>query len=174
MLNRNDPVIANQTLDFVSHSTGQTQRIGSRLGEMLQAGDVVLLEGPLGSGKTLLAQGIALGLGVSDPVTSPSFTLINEYRPRDSGARLALYHADMYRLADAAPEALALGIEEYLYGDGVTVIEWAERAADILPPENLHIRLSIVSDSKRGVLMTPHGQRYSELLREFKRRAFGV
>jgi len=174
MLNRNDPIVANPTLDFVSHSTGQTQRIGSRLGEMLQAGDVILLEGPLGSGKTLLTQGIAQGLGVSDLVTSPSFTLINEYRPRDTGSRLPLYHVDLYRLADAAPEAVAMGIEEYLYGDGVTVIEWAERAAEILPPEHLHIRLSIVSDSKRGVLMTPHGQRYIELLREFKHRAFGV
>lgn len=174
MLNRNEPIIANQTLDFVSHSTGQTQRIGSRLGEMLQAGDVILLEGPLGSGKTLLTQGIAAGLGVSEPVTSPSFTLINEYRPRDCGARVPLYHVDLYRLGEAAPEALSLGIEEYLYGEGVTVVEWAERAADILPPDNLHIRLSIVSDSKRGVLMTPHGQRYADLLREFKRRAFGV
>lgn len=174
MLNKSDPVVANPTLDFVSHSTGQTQRVGSRLGEMLQAGDVILLEGPLGSGKTLLTQGIALGLGVSDPVTSPSFTLINEYRTRDSGGRLPLYHMDLYRLKDAAPEAVAMGIEEYLYGDGVSVIEWAERAPDILPPEHLLIRLSIVSDSKRGILMTPHSARYVELLREFKRRAFGV
>jgi tRNA threonylcarbamoyladenosine biosynthesis protein TsaE len=174
MPNNNEPVVPNPTLDFISHSTTQTQRVGSRLGEMLQAGDVVLLEGPLGSGKTLMAQGIAQGIGISDYVTSPSFTLVNEYRPRDCGGRLPLYHVDLYRLGDASKEASAMGMEEYLYGDGVSVIEWAERAVDILPPEHLLIRLSIVSDSKRGVLMIPHGARYLELLREFKRRAFGV
>ena len=71
-------------------------------------------------------------------------------------------------------EAVAMGMEEYLYGDGVSVIEWAERAPDILPPEHLLIRLSIVSESKRGVLMIPHGAHYVELLKEFKHRAFGV
>ena len=174
MLSRNEPIVPNPTLDFVSHSTTQTQRIGSRLGEMLQAGDVVLLQGPLGSGKTLLTQGIAQGLGITDYVTSPSFTLINEYRTRDCGGRLPLYHVDLYRLADATGEAIAMGTEEYLYGDGVCVVEWAERAPDILPAQHLLIRLSFVSDSKRGVYMIPHGERYLNLLREFKRRAFGV
>jgi tRNA threonylcarbamoyladenosine biosynthesis protein TsaE len=174
MPSKNDPVAPAQTLDFVSHSTQQTHRVGSRLGEMLGAGDVVLLEGPLGSGKTLLTQGIAHGLGITDYVTSPSFTLLNEYRPRDTGGRLALYHIDLYRLGDAANEAVAMGMEEYLYGDGISVIEWAERAAAILPPENLLIRMSIVSDSKRGVLMTPHGRRYVELLKKFKHEAFGI
>src|SRR5512136_966363 len=100
---------AAQALDFVSHSTTQTQRVGSRLGEMLAGGDVILLEGPLGSGKTLLAQGIAHGLGITDYVTSPSFTLINEYRPRDTGGRLPFYHIDLYRLGDASKEALSMG-----------------------------------------------------------------
>lgn len=162
------------TLDFISHSTTQTQRVGSRLGEMLQAGDVILLEGPLGAGKTMLTQGIAQGLGVNEYVTSPSFTLINEYQPRDSGARLPLYHIDLYRLGDVANEAISMGTEEYLYGDGVCVVEWAERAAEIMPPEHLLIRLSFVSDTKRAVYMLPHGQRYIDLVREFKRRAFGV
>jgi tRNA threonylcarbamoyladenosine biosynthesis protein TsaE len=174
MLGKNDPVTPNPALDFVSHSTNQTQRVGSRLGEMLQAGDVILLEGVLGSGKTLLTQGIAQGLGINDYITSPSFTLINEYRPRDCGGRLPLYHIDLYRLTDATKEAVDMGVEEYLCGDGVSVIEWAERAPEILPPENLLIRLSMVSEFKRGVYMIPHGARYVELLREFKRRAFGV
>jgi tRNA threonylcarbamoyladenosine biosynthesis protein TsaE len=165
---------AAQALDFVSHSTTQTQRVGSRLGEMLAAGDLILLEGPLGSGKTLLTQGIAHGLGITDYVTSPTFTLINEYRPRDSGGRLPLYHIDLYRLGDASKEGVAMGMEEYFYGEGVTVVEWADRAADILPPDHLLIRLSVVSDYKRGVYMIPHGAHYTEMLREFKRRAFGV
>ncbi len=174
MLNSNAPNVPNPTLDFVSHSVTQTQRVGSRLGAMLQHGDVILLEGPLGSGKTVVAQGIAQGLGITDYVTSPSFTLLNEYRPRDCGGRLPLYHIDLYRLAEAAKEAEAMGIEEYLCGDGVSVIEWAERAPDILPPEHLLIRMSIVSEFKRGVFMTPRGQRYLDMLREFKRTAFGV
>ena len=165
---------AAQALDFISHSTTQTQRVGSRLGEMLAGGDLILLDGPLGSGKTLLTQGIAHGLGINDYVTSPSFTLLNEYRPRESGGRLPLYHIDLYRLGDASKEAVSMGMEEYFYGEGVTVVEWAERASDILPPDHLLIRLSIVSDYKRGVYMIPHGARYADLLREFKRRAFGV
>lgn len=165
---------AAQALDFVSHSATQTQRVGSRLGELLAAGDVILLEGPLGSGKTLLTQGIGHGLGITDYLTSPSFTLINEYRPKDSGGRLPLYHIDLYRMGDASKEAVSMGMEEYFYEQGVTVVEWAERAADILPPDHLLIRLTIVSDYKRGVYMIPHGAHYVDLLREFKRRAFGV
>ena len=174
MLSKNDPVIPSQTLDFVSHSTTQTQRVGSRLGEMLKAGDVILLEGPLGSGKTLLTQGIAHGLGITEYVTSPSFTLINEYRPRESGGRLPLYHMDLYRLGKAADEAVAMGMEEYLYGDGVSVIEWAERAREILPAEHLLIRMTIVNEFKRGVIMVPSGARYCDVLKEFKHRAFGI
>jgi tRNA threonylcarbamoyladenosine biosynthesis protein TsaE len=174
MTNRDEPNSPAPTLDFVSHSTTQTQRIGARLGELLAAGDVVLLEGPLGSGKTLLTHGIAQGLGISEYITSPSFTLINEYWPKETGGRLPLYHIDLYRLGDAAKEASALGIEEYLYGDGVTVVEWAERAAEVLPAEHLLIRMSIVAETKRGLYMVPHGAHYVEILREFKRRAFGV
>jgi tRNA threonylcarbamoyladenosine biosynthesis protein TsaE len=173
MINK-ETITPSQSLDFVSHSTTQTQRIGARLGELLAAGDVILLEGPLGSGKTLLTHGIAQGLGISEYITSPSFTLINEYRPKDTGGRLALYHIDLYRLGDAAKEAIAMGMDEYLYGDGVAVVEWAERAAAILPPDHLLINLSIVSETKRGILMTPHGLHYVEITKEFKRRAFGV
>lgn len=174
MTSKREAISPDPTLDFVSHSTTQTQRVGSRLGELLAAGDVILLEGPLGSGKTVLTQGIAHGLGVTDYVTSPSFTLINEYRQRDSGGRLPFYHIDLYRLADASKEAVAIGMEEYLYGNGVSVVEWAERAPDILPAEHLLIRLTIVSETKRGVYMIPRGAHYGDLLREFKRRAFGI
>ncbi len=171
---RHETPSADPTLDFISHSVTQTQRVGSRLADLLAPGDVLLLEGPLGSGKTVLTQGIAHGLGISDYVTSPSFTLINEYRPKDVGGRLPLYHIDLYRLEDATQEAMAMGLEEYLYGNGVSVVEWADRAPDILPQEHLLIRLSLVSETKRGVRMIPHGSRYLELLREFKYRAFGI
>jgi tRNA threonylcarbamoyladenosine biosynthesis protein TsaE len=169
-----EPINPTPILDFVSHSTGQTQRLGAKLGSLASPGDVFALEGPLGSGKTLLAHGIAEGLGVKDDITSPSFTLINEYRPRDSGGRLPFYHIDLYRLGEAAKEAIAMGMEDYIYGRGVCVIEWADRALDILPPEHLLIRLSIVSEYKRGFYMLPRGARYANLLREFKRIAFGM
>ena len=169
-----EPAAPPPVLDFVSHSAAQTERIGARLGELLGAGDVVLLEGPLGSGKTLLTHGLAQGLGITEYITSPTFSLINEYRPKDTGGRLPLYHVDLYRLADAAKEAEGLGIEEYLFGDGVSVVEWADRAPEILPAEHLLIRLSIVADTKRGVYMLPRGAHYAEIVRELKRRAFGV
>jgi tRNA threonylcarbamoyladenosine biosynthesis protein TsaE len=152
----------------------QTQRIGARLAQLLKPGDVILLVGEYGSGKTILTQGIAMGLGIKECITSPTFTLINEYRPKDTGARLPLFHVDFYRLDDVAAEALALGLEEYLYNDGVTVIEWADRAMHILPSEHLLIHLLYVSETKRNVRMDPRGARYAELVREFKRQAFGV
>ncbi len=162
------------SLDFISHSLAQTYRIGQRLGELAQAGDLFLLMGDLGSGKTSLAQGIARGLDISLPITSPSFTLINEYTTRECGARLCLYHADLYRLEHADEEALALGLEEYLYGNGLCVVEWAEKAVRLWPPEHLTVRLKYISETKRGVRLEPAGERYVQLVREFKRQAFGL
>lgn len=156
--------------DFVSHSVAQTQRVGSRLGELLQSGDVICLEGKLGTGKTCLTQGIGRGLGIEEPITSPTFTLIKEYRHPE--ARLPLYHIDFYRL-EKVEEALALGLEEYFYGHGACVVEWAERAKQALPEERLWITLTHLNETERGILMEPVGQRYQELLREFELRAFG-
>jgi tRNA threonylcarbamoyladenosine biosynthesis protein TsaE len=159
-------------LDFVSHSPAQTHRLGARMGLLLRAGDVICLEGELGSGKTQLAQGIGHGMGISGPITSPTFTLIAEYRPPKPSP--VLYHIDMYRLGDAVDEALALGLDDYLASEGVCVIEWADRIVPALPPERLWIRLSHLDTSKRSIVMTASGARYDELLREFKRTAFGV
>jgi tRNA threonylcarbamoyladenosine biosynthesis protein TsaE len=158
-------------LDFISHSAAQTHRLGARLGELLQAGDVLLLEGDLGAGKTVFAQGVAAGLGIDDPVTSPTFTLIHEYE-----GRLPLYHVDLYRLAGDA-DAAAIGLEEYLWGEGVTLIEWPDRAGGLLPAERLEIALRPVAreaDSKRAIRLTPSGERYARLVDDFKRQAFGV
>ena len=155
-------------IDFISHGAAQTQRVGARLGELLQPGDVILLEGDLGAGKTVLAQGVAQGLGIDDPVTSPTFTLIHEYE-----GRLPLYHVDLYRLAGAA-DAANIGLEEYLYGDGVTVIEWPDRAASLVPGDYLVISLRPIADTKRALRLTPHGARYEALVAEFKREAFGL
>jgi len=156
-------------LDFISHSPGQTQRLGARLAAHLEPGDQVLLEGTLGSGKTVFAQGVAQGLGITEPVTSPSFTLIREYRE----GRLPLFHIDLYRIGSLA-EVEALGLEEYLLDAGVALVEWPDRAMALFPPYRLEVHLSIVAETKRDVRLEPYGQRYHHLLTAFKRDAFGL
>ena len=162
-------MVGPNVLDFISHSVEQTRRVGARLGRFLLPGDVILLEGDFGAGKTCLTQGVAQGLGVARWVTSPSFALVNEYRE----GRLPLYHIDLYRLASVA-EALDLGLDEYLYGAGVAVVEWPSQALAALPPEHLWIELSVISETKREVYLAAAGPRYRELLRQFKAQAFGV
>lgn len=130
----------------ISHSAAETFDFGRQLGAELQPGDVVALIGELGAGKTCFVKGIAAGLGVTQEVTSPTFTLIHEYR----GERLPLAHIDLYRL-DNVREAVNIGIEEYLGGPGVTVIEWAERIEPLLPANTQHIRLSIVDEKTRNI-----------------------
>jgi tRNA threonylcarbamoyladenosine biosynthesis protein TsaE len=148
-------------LKLVSRSPEQTQRLGIRLGELAQSGDVFLLTGNLGSGKTCLTQGIAWGLGVKEYAFSPSFVIIREYH-----GRLTLYHIDFYRL-DRIEEISDLGLDEYLYGKGVCVVEWADKGIAILPDEHLLINLSYVSDTERAVSLKPKGDRYTELLKLF-------
>jgi tRNA threonylcarbamoyladenosine biosynthesis protein TsaE len=166
------PILDKHTLDFVSHSADQTRSLGQRLGALLQAGDLIALEGDLGTGKTCITQGIGLGLGVTEPITSPSFTLIAEHRPPPPAP--PLYHVDLYRLEDAIREALAFGLDDYLHGQGVCVIEWADRIRPALPRERLWISLRHLEVSKRGVLMHAAGPRYEELLIQFRQSAFGV
>lgn len=159
-------------LDFVSHSARQTHRLGMRLGRLLRPGDVLLFSGEFGAGKTVFIQGVAEGLGVTGVVTSPSFTLVWEYRADEAHGRMPFYHIDLYRVR-GSDEALAMGWEEYLYGEGACAVEWADRVREILPGEHLWIHLSLLSDTKRVVRMTPAGERAIELLEEFKRSAFG-
>ncbi|MCS6940607.1 MAG: tRNA (adenosine(37)-N6)-threonylcarbamoyltransferase complex ATPase subunit type 1 TsaE [Roseiflexaceae bacterium] len=158
-------------LDFVSHSVAQTMRVGQRLGELLRRGDVVALRGDLGTGKTHLIKGIVLGLGSTDTVNSPSFVLINQYRAGAQHGRMPIYHADLYRIERLA-ELHGVGLEEALNGDGVCLIEWADRAEALLPDERLDIHLSHLSETKRVVRFTPHGRRYEELIDTLKKTAF--
>jgi tRNA threonylcarbamoyladenosine biosynthesis protein TsaE len=133
---------------------------------MLDPGDVLALLGDLGSGKTRWIQGVCEGLGVKEPVVSPSFTLVNEYY-----GRLPVYHIDLYRLDDAA-ETLTFGLEDYLYGRGVSLIEWADRAEELLPEEYLTIELHHLEETKRRVVMRPQGERFLALLERFKKATF--
>jgi tRNA threonylcarbamoyladenosine biosynthesis protein TsaE len=163
------PIIEERSLEFLSHSPEQTQRIGVRLGELLKAGDLVCLAGDLGSGKTTLAQGIARGWGSLDQVTSPTFVLINEYRRADASV---LYHFDAYRLSGVL-EAVALGLEELLEGSGPVLIEWPERVAEVLSPDRIWISLRWVNDLRRGLHIEACGLRYERMMRKFRQSAFG-
>jgi tRNA threonylcarbamoyladenosine biosynthesis protein TsaE len=159
-------VFDQQTLDFISHSETQTRRLGMRLGELLEMGDVIALRGELGAGKTCWVQGVGQGLRVNQHVTSPTFMLVNEYL-----GRLTLYHIDLYRI-NHATEALAFGLEDYLYGDGVCLIEWAERVTQILPPNHLWIKFHHLDETKRRITMQAAGDRYQQLLQDFQHAAF--
>ncbi|MBE0480873.1 MAG: tRNA (adenosine(37)-N6)-threonylcarbamoyltransferase complex ATPase subunit type 1 TsaE [Dehalococcoidia bacterium] len=149
-------------LEVVTRSEQGTRRIGSRLGRLSLAGDVILLVGDLGAGKTCLTQGIAAGLGIEEWVVSPTFMLVRQYR-----GRLPLYHIDFYRLDPA--EAAELGLEEYCSGAGVCVVEWADRAVDVLPREHLLVTMQALSASERRLTFTPHGSRFEQLVKQLRR-----
>ncbi len=131
---------------FTSNSVAETEEAGKQFALELCAGDVLALVGDLGSGKTHFVKGIARGLGAKDAVTSPTFTLVHEYLD----GRLPVYHFDFYRLATA--DALrTIGFDEYVFGDGVSVIEWADKFRDAIPPQARWITLRVVSDSVRHI-----------------------
>ncbi len=162
------PILDERSLDFLSHSPDQTRRLGVRLGELLKPGDLVCLAGDLGSGKTTLAQGIARGWGCLDPVTSPTFVLINEYRRADD---TRLYHFDAFRLSGAG-EGNNLGLED-LFEEGPVLVEWPDRVGEMLPDERLWVRLQWVDESRRELRFESEGPRYDRLLRQFRKAAFG-
>lgn len=146
----------------ITHSEAETVALGRQLGALTAAGDVYLLSGELGAGKTCLIRGIAAGLGVAEHAFSPSFVLVREYH-----GRLPLFHMDLYRLSDLN-EIADLGLEEYLYGDGVCAIEWADRATDMLPARCLSIDLAYEcsAEDARVIRFAGTGTRYESLLTE--------
>lgn len=140
----------------------QTMILGRRLGELAAAGDVITLAGELGAGKTALTQAIGQGLAVPEEcyITSPTFGLLHEYP-----GRLPLYHMDLYRLS--GPEEIEeLGFDEYIYGQGLTVIEWPDRLGDLLPEKRLHIELLFNGPTSRIALITNHGSAWKKRLAE--------
>ncbi|MBI4497336.1 MAG: tRNA (adenosine(37)-N6)-threonylcarbamoyltransferase complex ATPase subunit type 1 TsaE [Chloroflexi bacterium] len=153
------------TLTLETSSPEQTAAVGIALGRLVQPGDVLLLQGPLGAGKTQLTQGLAQGVGIPEEVTSPTFILVNEYRT----GRLPLYHVDLYRI-ERVEEATDLGLDEYFFGPGVTVVEWADRAPAAMPDEHLLVELRYVSgqETDRRLRLTPRGERYEQLLAALK------
>ncbi len=148
-------------LTTFSYSEAQTESIGQALGLAVQPGDVLALVGDLGAGKTCLTRGIARGLGIDEAVTSPTFILVAEYVTQGG---FPLYHADCYRLGNAAAEAHDIGLDEIMGDDGVCVIEWADRIQRLLPPDHLLITLTATDDTKRRLDFHPTGPRAAELL----------
>ncbi len=149
-------------IDLTSHSPEQTQKIGIRIGELALPGDVFLLSGRLGAGKTCLTQGIAWGLNIKEYALSPTFVIVREMH-----GRLPLYHIDLYRL-DNIDEIEDLGLDDYLYGKGACVVEWAEKALGLLPTEHLLIQIDFLSDTMRSLQLKSRGKRYQELLVQLK------
>ena len=166
------PILDENTLEFVSRSPDQTQRLGARLGALLKGGEVICLEGSLGAGKTCLAQGIGRGWGAIQSLTSPTFVLVREYARPETITKL--YHIDLYRISDTA-EALTLGFEELLGDDhAICVIEWAERARSMIPEEHLWLTLELVDATRRTINFTGQGKHHEALVQEFRQTAFGA
>jgi tRNA threonylcarbamoyladenosine biosynthesis protein TsaE len=148
----------NTSLTVETHSPEETQALGQRLGRAARPGDLILLVGELGAGKTCLTQGIAHGLDIDSHVRSPTFIIATEHR-----GRLMLYHIDLYRI-DRLIEAQELGLDDYIEGGGVCVVEWADRAIPVFPAEHLRIDLEHTGDESRGLTFTAQGDHYMELI----------
>ena len=145
-------------MEFEVYSVGETTQLGIKLGKLLKAGDIVCLTGDLGTGKTHITKGIAKGLGINDNITSPTFTIVNEY----DGKELKLNHFDVYRVSDP-DEIYAIGFDDYIFSDAVSVIEWANYIEEILPKDLLHIKIKkdlAKGDDYRKIILTPYGDRY--------------
>lgn len=145
---------------IISRKPEETEYIGQRMAKFLKPGDFISLNGDLGSGKTVLSQGIAKGLEIDEPITSPTFTIIQEYHK----GRLPFYHMDVYRL-NSVNEMDDLGYEEYFYGEGVTIVEWGNKFAEILPEEFLNIEFRQGSEG-RELCFFPKGKHYERLVEE--------
>ena len=145
-------------MNTVTNSEQETIDLAIEFASTLLANDVILLDGELGAGKTCLVQGVARGLGVQTIVRSPTFVFATEHM-----GRLPLYHVDLYRVNDPR-EADGLGLDDYIEGDGVCAVEWAERAIDLFPADHLLIEMAHVDTDGRSLRLIPNGQRYTELL----------
>lgn len=146
-------------------------RLGVRLGELLQVHDILCFAGELGTGKTVLARGVGRGWGTANRVTSPTFTIVNQY-PRMHDDRV-LYHIDCYRL-ESEGDIVTAGLEDVLLADGAFMIEWPEKISSWLPEDNLLIEMSYMSETRRKMRFTAGNDRSLDLLKAFKRSAFGV
>ncbi|MEA2087730.1 MAG: tRNA (adenosine(37)-N6)-threonylcarbamoyltransferase complex ATPase subunit type 1 TsaE [Candidatus Caldatribacteriota bacterium] len=150
-------------LTIITKSPEETKKIGKEVGKLAKPGDLLAFYGELGAGKTCFIQGISQGLEVKDYVTSPSFTIVNEYQ-----GKIPIYHFDLFRLTNAE-DILELGYEEYFYGEGLTVIEWAEKIELFLPKEHLKVDIKFKDYYQRKISFIPQGDRFNHFLEELSR-----
>ncbi|WP_214891606.1 tRNA (adenosine(37)-N6)-threonylcarbamoyltransferase complex ATPase subunit type 1 TsaE [Exiguobacterium sp. s142] len=143
---------------LITHSAPETQAVAEKLAALVKAGTVITLNGDLGAGKTTFTQGFANGLGVTRNVNSPTFTIMKQYQ-----GRLPLYHMDVYRLEDTGDD---IGLEEYINGDGVAIVEWSNLIESSLPTERLAITIERTGDEERSITFIPTGEAYDTLVKE--------
>jgi tRNA threonylcarbamoyladenosine biosynthesis protein TsaE len=146
-------------MEFEVNSINETTKLGLEIGRLVNPGDIICLTGDLGTGKTHITKGIAMGLNINDIITSPTFTIVNEY---DSG-RLKMNHFDVYRVNDP-DEIYAIGFDDYIFSEAVSIIEWANYIEEILPNEYLHIHISkdlSKNEDYRKITITSYGDRYN-------------
>jgi len=151
-------------VEFTLNSVEDTVKLGEKLGNLLNPGDIICLTGDLGTGKTYFTKGIAKGLEIKEPITSPTFTIVNEYR-----GRLKLHHFDVYRVNDIE-ELLSLGFDEYIYSNAVNIIEWANYIDELIPEEHIYIniyKLPGENPNGRKITIKYHGSRY-DYIKELK------
>ena len=153
---------------LISNNIEETINLGRIIGEGLNKGNIIALIGELGSGKTCITRGIARGMGISEEfhITSPTFTLINEYP-----GRIPLYHLDVYRLSGSG-DLEDLGYEEYFYGKGAIVIEWADKIKDIIPPDSIFVYLKYLGEKKREIKISYEGDNISEIIKRINEEVF--
>lgn len=131
---------------FISNSAAETEAFGREMGGGAERGAVFALKGELGAGKTQFVKGVAAGIGSSDAVTSPTFTLVHEYR----GGRLPIYHFDLFRVDDV-PEAEKLGMDDYFFGDGISIVEWADKFPELIPTDAKWFSFATISENRREI-----------------------
>ncbi|BDB03140.1 tRNA (adenosine(37)-N6)-threonylcarbamoyltransferase complex ATPase subunit type 1 TsaE [Clostridium botulinum] len=151
-------------MEFIVDSINKTIDIGNFIGRHCNSGDILCLNGDLGAGKTHLSKGIAKGLNIKDNITSPTFNIVNEY-----DGRLKLYHFDVYRVNDP-DEIEAIGFDEYIFGEGISIIEWSDYIEDLIPNEHMYIRINKIpekGENYRKITINYHGNRY-DYIKELK------
>ena len=145
-------------LSFKTNNADETEELGLRIGKSLKGGEVIAMEGDLGAGKTTMTKSLAKGLGIDEHVTSPTFTIVNEYE-----GRLKLFHFDVYRIGDIE-EMYDLGFEEYIYSGGVCIIEWSNLIEEILPADRINIEILYLDEGKREVIISGSGEKFDNLI----------
>ncbi len=166
------PVLDTLSFEIVSHSGEQTQRIGARLGALLPSHMVIALMGQMGAGKTYFSKGIGLGWGATQPLRSPTFTLIQEHhRSADDDT---LYHIDLYR-AERAADLRGIGLDEIFEDEhAVALVEWAERAEDMLPNDTLLLHIDVVTPTKRRLTFSTKAESTWQVLQQLRQSVYGV